>query len=344
LALQLINQGKKIVVFDESHSNRASAVAAGLFNPITGKYLKQSWMAEKIFPYLFQFYGEAEVLLGQRFFHPMPIYRPFLSIEEQNEWMAQSDRDSLKKFISKIYTTSVFNGQVNDAFGGVVTQSSGYLDTVSFIGATRDFLKTKNAYLESRLDFEKLIVQKEKVIYYDYEAAKKIIFCDGIAIRVNPYFNWVPIHPLKGETLTISLSEEPKVIFNRGVYVVPSQGEKIFIVGATYNLQDSTQNVSVAGKKELEEKLRDLIKIPYTINHQNWGMRPTSPDRKPIIGSHPESKNLIIFNGLGTKGVSLAPYFSGQLTAWLEGGGEIVPEVNIDRFKSLYSKFSSPKI
>jgi glycine/D-amino acid oxidase-like deaminating enzyme len=73
-------------------------------------------------------------------------------------------------------------------------------------------------------------------------------------------------------------------------------------------------------------------------------MRPTSPDRKPILGPHPEFENLVIFNGLGTKGVSLAPYFSDLLAAWLSGLGEIPQVVNIERFKSLYSKFSSPII
>ena len=57
-----------------------------------------------------------------------------------------------------------------------------------------------------------------------------------------------------------------------------------------------------------------------------------------MLGEHPKQKNLIIFNGLGTKGVSLAPYFSSQLANWLEGNGEIMPEVNIKRFNALYSK------
>jgi glycine/D-amino acid oxidase-like deaminating enzyme len=71
---------------------------------------------------------------------------------------------------------------------------------------------------------------------------------------------------------------------------------------------------------------------------QEWGIRPTTIDRRPIIGCHPLYKNLVIFNGLGTKGVSLAPYFSAQVAQWLEGKGEILKEVNIKRFNALYSK------
>ena len=343
LALQLIGQGKRILVFDEPNNNRASAVAAGLFNPITGKHLKQSWLAEKIFPNLFQFYQGAEDLLKQKFFYPLPVYRPFISIQEQNEWMAQGEENGLKKFVSKINLSSTFSGQVNDPFGGVITKSSGFVETLPFMGAVRNFLNTREAYRQTHFDFEKLNIHAEKILYED-TAATKIIFCDGIGTKTNPFFNWVPLRPLKGETLTISLTKEPEVIFNRGVYIVPTPGNKRFMVGATYNPNDTTPETTATAGKELEEKLRDLIKIPFAIDHQNWGIRPTSPDRKPILGPHPEHKNLIIFNGLGTKGVSLAPYFSGLLAAWFEGHEEIPPEVNIARFKSLYSKFSSPLI
>jgi glycine oxidase len=81
-----------------------------------------------------------------------------------------------------------------------------------------------------------------------------------------------------------------------------------------------------------------LLKVPYKIISQDWGFRPTTPDRRPILGCLHGSENVVIFNGLGTKGVSLAPYFSGQLMDWLLGETEIQSEVNINRFKSLFSK------
>jgi len=318
-------------------------VAAGLFNPITGRFLKQSWLAEKIFPRLLQFYKEAEVLLQERFFYSMPIYRPFLSIEEQNEWMAESEKNQLQQFIATIHTSPSLSPQVHDPFGGVVTRQSGYLDTGTFLKSVRDFLEKNNAYQQTLFDPGKLIIQQGEIHYEAVEAAH-IIFCDGVGGKANHFFNWVPIRSLKGETLTVHLMENLEMIFNRGVYVVPTKTVNVYLVGATYSPNDTSPKISSAARKELEEKLSELIKIPFTINHQDWGIRPTTPDRKPILGPHPEFKNLIIFNGLGTKGVSLAPYFSGVLADWLEGQGEIPMEVNIERFKSLYSKFSSAMI
>jgi glycine/D-amino acid oxidase-like deaminating enzyme len=150
-------------------------------------------------------------------------------------------------------------------------------------------------------------------------------------------FSWLPIKPLKGETLLITMPVVNR-IYNKGVYVVPGSVAGTFNVGATYDF-DLTPETTAQGKDELETRLKELVRLPYEIVNQNWGIRATTPDRRILLGPHPIHGNRVIFNGLGTKGVSLAPYFSGQLAAWLEGESEITPEVNIARFKSLYSKF-----
>src|SRR5688572_337382 len=90
VALQLINRGKKILVIDRPIANSSSRVAVGLFNPITGRNLVKTWLADQLFPCFHRFYRDAETLTGKKFFHSLPLYRPFGSIEEQNEWMAKS--------------------------------------------------------------------------------------------------------------------------------------------------------------------------------------------------------------------------------------------------------------
>ena len=86
----------------------------------------------------------------------------------------------------------------------------------------------------------------------------------------------------------------------------------------------------------LLEKLEDLIHIPYEIIDYSAGIRPTTRDRKPFIGTHPKHKNLHIFNGLGSKGVTLAPYYSNQLVEYLTAGAFLDKEVNIDRYIKYY--------
>ncbi len=335
LAMRLIERNKRVLVFDEPSKNHSSRVAAGLFNPITGMGIVKTWLAEELFSALTDFYSHSENLLGKKFFHPQLLYRPFYSAEEQNNWMTKGGENSVNRFIEKIFTTSAFGNQVQDQFGGILLKACGYLDVPCFLDWVKEFLIAKQSFAEEHFSSNEIVHTSEGVTYRNIRA-KKIIFCSGVS--THPFFDWLPIRPLKGETLTIKLNEKPTVIYNRGVYVVPFVGTDLYKAGATYELKDLSQTVTAKGKIELEEKLMGLLKDSFEVIGQEWGIRPTTIDRRPMLGSHPEMKNLLIFNGLGTKGVSLAPYFSGHLADWLAGQGEILPEVNIARFKALYSK------
>ena len=85
----------------------------------------KTWMADILFPYLQNFYSEAEAFTGLSFFHPMPLYRPFISAEEQNEWMARSAEAAFTPYIDRVLTKSTFEA-VNDPFGGLLLKQCGY--------------------------------------------------------------------------------------------------------------------------------------------------------------------------------------------------------------------------
>lgn len=323
LALHLRKRGQQVMIFDIPSPPQASRVAAGLFNPITGKIMSLTWKAATIFPHLHEFYRDAEHLTGAKFFFPKPICIPFLSAEEQNNWMIKSGMD---EFIEEVYTGSRYGEFVNDKFGGVVLKGSGYVDTIKYLDAVRELFKREGLFQEAIFSGKKFETHNVPVI-----------FCEGTHVVNNPLFNWVPVNPLKGETLEIELANDLPLIFNRGAYVVPLGGSR-YRVGATYS-HDKTEGPTEAGRTELTGKLDALLTIPYTITNHNWGIRPTTPDRKPLVGQHPEHKNVWILNGMGTKGVSLAPWTSGMLSDALTEGFQIDGQLNISRFYALYSKF-----
>jgi glycine oxidase len=337
VAYQLIKRGKKILVIDQPHDNTSSRIAAGLFNPLTGRNLKKTWLADEIFKYLHDFYTEAEQVTKEKFFHSMPLYRPFFSIEEQNEWMAKSIDPAFANYINKINMRKTVAG-VNDDFGGLLLNQCGYLESNKYVKAIRTLIEQKGIFLEQNLNQDELEVSDLKVSYQNF-TAKKIIFCEGIGVRTSKWFSGLSIIPLKGETLTIEISEPLQQIINRGVYIVPAGKNKIRI-GSTYNLEDSKTGITEEARIELTEKLNELINFKYQIIDQEWGIRPTTRDRRPIIGAHPENPSVIIFNGLGTKGVSLSPYLSANLVSWLEGETDLNKAVDVNRYKSLYSKFT----
>ncbi|MEX2231653.1 MAG: FAD-dependent oxidoreductase [Cyclobacteriaceae bacterium] len=331
VAMRALALDHRIVVLDDPSQNRSSSIAAGLFNPITGRSMVKTWLADLLFPALFQYYSEVERLTGRKFFHPMPLYRPFATIEEQNEWMGKSSDILYKNYISHLSATPGFKGEVNDPLGGITLKQTGYLDTQTYLEAVRGYLKYRAAFKEQSFDREKLIV-RDNFVQYENFTAKKIIFCQGVQNTSNPWFDHIPVTSLKGEFLTVQSDWKKDVILNRGVYMVPGTQLDEWRVGSTYNRNDHLPGITSWARNELTQKLGDIFSMKYTITGQEWGVRPITPDRKPVIGKHPKHNSLIIFNGFGTKGVSLAPYFSEVLIRWVGNKGTIDKEADVTRF------------
>lgn len=331
VAIRALARNYPIRVIDQPTENHSSMVAAGLFNPVTGRKMAKSWLADDLFPVLHRYYRETETLVGKRFFYPLPIYRPFTGVEEQNEWMGKSVDPAYRNYVDEIHTGPVFGKTVKDRFGGMQLRQSGYLDTRAYLEGVRTYLREKGAFEEGRFDYQALEIHDSFVRYRGVKA-RKVVFCQGVENKSNPWFRYLPINSLKGEFLNVQCDWEKDVILNRGVYMVPNADGGGWRVGATYNRDDQTTEITSGARNELTGKLEHLIGIPYTITGQQWGFRPTTPDRKPIVGAHPQHKSLIIFNGLGTKGVSLAPYFSDLLFRWMENRGSMGKEADVTRF------------
>lgn len=331
IGLSLLKRGYTIKVIDDQNAqNSSSMVAAGIFNPITGKEMKRTWLADKLFPKLHSFYKDAEIVLGSRFFYPLEIYRPFLSVQEQNDWIAKSSQEGYEKYIRQISAKSLYGRFVFDDFGGIELAQSGYLNVREFLKSTKSHLERNQIFENDVFEEAVLILEEDGIVYKDIEA-KKIIYCNGSGAINSRYFGWLPFRPVKGEILIGKFEEQLDKIFNRGVFIVPNQ-DGFQRVGATYDWQNLNNTPSETGKKELLEKLNKLTPMSFEVAGQIAGIRPATKDRKPFIGVHPYHKPLCIFNGLGTKGVSLAPYFAETFIDFLERNVELAPEVNIFRY------------
>lgn len=323
------------LVYSDENPNSSSKVAAGLYNPVTGRKMKQTWIAEQLFPYLEEFYGDLEKSLNADFLHKKAIYRPFLSLEDQNDWMAKENKNDF--FIKKTFTSSQFSEFITDDFGGILLEQSGFLDVKEMLNHHKLRLIEDKQFLHEKFEYKQLVVQENRIKYKDIEG-ENIIFCDG-PLSQNPFFDWLPTAPVKGEILHIK-TEKPlpdDVIFNRGVFIVKNPQHDYYRVGATYEWKNLDYTPTEKARKQLTDKLDDLLNIKYEIIDQVAGIRPASKDRRPLIGNHPEMKNVFIFNGLGTKGVSLAPYFAHQFVESIINLKKLNDEVNINRYYPLYS-------
>ena len=119
-------------------------------------------------------------------------------------------------------------------------------------------------------------------------------------------------------------------ILNRNGFVLPRGG--YYIAGSNYDLTGTDWQSTSAAKDEIINKIDKILNIGYEIVGQRAGLRPATHDRRPVLGLLPKCPQIGVFNGLGTKGVSLAPYFACQFANFLINGTEIDEEVEIGRF------------
>ncbi len=334
LASHLHRLGKRLLIFRGSQKNISSYVAAGLYNPITGRKMVKTWMADELFSDLEKFYRSCEQLTGSKFLLSKEIYRPFVSAEEQNEWMGKSADKNFVNFINQIHIKST-SAQVNDDFGGLSLNTTGFVNIPEYIESMLVFLSKHHTVSVDNFNYKELELSDANVTYNGHNA-QKLIFCEGVNLLNNPYFDWLPLRPVKGELLLIRAKLSFNYILNRGVFVIPI-GDDVYKVGSTYDHHDLTLQPTEKGKKQILEKLEVLLDADLEVVDHIAGLRPATKDRRPFVGIHPKYETIGVFNGLGTKGVSLAPYWSDQFVQSLEHHQKLNDEVNISRYFSLYS-------
>jgi glycine/D-amino acid oxidase-like deaminating enzyme len=107
-------------------------------------------------------------------------------------------------------------------------------------------------------------------------------------------------------------------------------------VGATYKWKDKSNTPTEECKQELLQKLDTFLTCPYEVVDHVAGIRPTVSDRKPLVGRHPNHRNLYLLNGLGSRGVMIAPMASMKLYGFIENNEAIEPEMDLSRFTTKY--------
>ncbi|MFL5728345.1 MAG: NAD(P)/FAD-dependent oxidoreductase, partial [Cytophagaceae bacterium] len=264
-----------------------------------------------------------------------PIYKPFGSVEEQNHWISQTAFADVEDLVNINVPAERYSAYIHNKYGGFETYRSGYLDVSGMISSFRKHLIRHNSYIKKTFSPVALDFKKEYVVWEGIKA-RRMIFCEGYKATRNPFFNWLPFVLAKGELLTLKIPDfEKSTILNKGVFILPVRDD-IYKVGSTYVWDFKDEAVTEEARQEITLKLDQMIKVPYEIIHQEAGVRPAVKDRRPLIGMHPQYQTLGIFNGLGTKGVSLAPYFAQRFYNFLENQAEIDKEASIERFKPLY--------
>jgi len=329
----LLQEGKKILVIDELNFHSASNIASGITNPITGRKFVKTWLAEDIIPFAEQTYRNFEKFFSDSFFHHIPIIKLFDSIKAQNDWSVRCNSPEYRSFLKNEQVISLDKQKVKNDFGGFEITGGSKLNVERFLEHYRNFLKKNELLLDEKFSFDALHVESEHIVYKETKA-QKIIFCEGANALQNPYLKFLPFQLAKGECLILEINDfYPDRIINGEIFIMPLHKNEYYI-GSTHEWHFDDDQPSEKGKNELLGNLSTVLNTPFTITEQKAAIRPTVKDRRPFIGLHPEYPAVGIFNGMGTKGISLAPYFAQHFAQHLLNGQPLMKEVDIKRFLS----------
>ncbi len=329
----LLKHNKSVILMDEYRPYTSSRVAAGLFHSVTGRRIVKSWMVESLYSFANEFYSHQEKLLNANFFFPKDLIEIISSAHEFNVWSERMDDPGINHFLSKPPESELYRNKLKSFFKMIALSGAGWMDIARYLECSLQYFSKLNILQSQKFLPEKLEVI-DGGIRYEHILAGKIIFCEGSDAIRNPLWNWIPFLPSKGEILTIRTSDLPEnYILLKGLFLIPL-GNHLFRAGSTYNWEYEDELPSETGKQELLTKLHEIISVPFELIDHKSAIRPTIKDRRPFIGEHPETKNMYIFNGLGTKGVLLGPYFANEFAENLVNGKKLNPAVELSRFFS----------
>ena len=114
--------------------------------------------------------------------------------------------------------------------------------------------------------------------------------------------------------------------------------DDLFWIGSTYEWNFKDMSPTPSWRKKVEDQLLNWLKIPFDIIDHLSSERPANMERRPFVGLHPQYNAVAIFNGMGAKGCSLAPFFAHQLADQLIEGLPIYDDADVKRFEKVLAR------
>lgn len=327
LCRQLLLRHKKIVVFDPNPPHSSSRIAAGLTNPITGRRFVLSWRFEELSDYARKFYQSWGADIGQEVIQDIRMIR----LLEDHRFANDIDA----KVHDEMYATylSMYHENLPDFLR---ESDVGY----TIHGAFRVFIhkliddirkRRQVQVIDESFDHQRMELSDHEIRYGSIRA-DHLYFCEGASAVDNPYFEQIAFQLTKGEILEIALPRNfPSDVAYKHQLTLLQMYDFLW-VGALSYWDFYDDQPTTEGERLLIAKLKKQYRPDLYIHRHLAAIRPTIRDRRPVIGRHPDFNRLCIFNGLGTKGCLMSPYFAGQLLDHVYENSPLDSEVDVRRF------------
>ena len=330
LSYECLRAGASVCVIDRINPRSPSRLSAGIINPITGRRHVEVWMADDILPHAAAAYGELSQSIHQTLLRKLDLLDFFPA-----EQMRDSFLDRIRKggrYVHAYNETAHSPLPLNDPFGIGRIDPVLLVDLPAFLDGWRKALIHKQSLREETFDVDQLILTESAIQYQDIQA-DRIIFCDGSHQLANRFFPNLPFAPNKGEVLILDIPYLPTDHLYKHRLMLAPLSNGTWWAGSSYQWSFDHAEPTAEFRTSTEQTLRKWLKVPFQVIDHVAGIRPATLERRPFVGLHPQDQRLGLFNGMGTKGCSLAPYFARQLVLHISNGSPIHPEAALTRFK-----------
>jgi len=197
------------------------------------------------------------------------------------------------------------------AYGAIWAPAGGAVDPVRLVEALRADAQRAGATLitDRATGIERQGDRVSAVIGRERYAAESVVIAAG---AWSPLIDGLPrplaIAPIRGEMAALPMpgGMTPAIVYGKGAYLV-ARGDEV-VVGSTMEFAGFRNEVTSAGLARIftgvSQICPELARQPV---RRTWaGLRPVSPDGRPIIGADPDLRGLWYATGHGRNGILLS--------------------------------------
>jgi len=303
LSWELYRAGKPFRVVDDAAPFASGRVASGLINPVTGMRLAKAWNIDELLPAAIATYRALEGFLNTPLLAAMPLIEFFPTAEHAQLFARRAVQ--YPDYLHPITDSSLYAPHFNSPYGA--GQIDCYLLAIGdLLRAWQQWLITGELLLSQQFQWAALQRHNGRYIYegaeYDY-----VVSCEGAGVLRNPWFAALPWAFNKGQALIADipgLSRE--TLYHNGLKITP-WGNGQFWIGSSFEWIWTDEAPSMQYREQTEARLKEWLRLPYTITDQLASIRPATTHRMPVCAWHATEPRLGILNGMGAKGCSQAP-------------------------------------
>jgi len=332
LAHSLITAEQRVTLVNTPSKNSASRVAAGLITPVTGQRLVLSPDVDLCLQPAMDYYSHLATQFKKTFFHPNVTLRLFTDNRDRDRFHTRQLEPAYQAYLGEEFAAGQSGEMIYEVNGGFWLHKTGHLDIPVLLDCLRDYINSHGHYREETLDYRQIRPTADGV-FWNAERYDHVIFCEGAAALENTWFRWLPFQLSKGDVIAVnSKTTLPRAVISKGIWVLPFS-EHQARVGASYCWEWDSEAPDHDAGDELLAACKEILPSDASLGltERYSAIRPTTRDRQPFIGSHPAMNRLCCFNGFGSRGALLIPYYAHRLVQYLLHGESLPAQADVGR-------------